>query len=99
MMNFQSAAELLSGMFNPFLFLAVGFYWLMLSPRLAGSWFLMAGGCLLFLNEALAYYEQTHLMSTSWVATSSYEFSTAAAPLLLAVGILLVVRSELATWR
>lgn len=99
MMNIENATELFSGMLNPFLFLAIGFYWLALSPRLLGSWFLMTGGCLLFLNEALAYYEQTHLTSTSWVATHSYVVSTATAPLLLAMGVLLVVRSELAASR
>lgn len=98
-MNLQNTTELFSGMLNPFLFLAVGFYWLALSPRLLGSWFLMAGGSLLFLNEALAYYEATHLTATSWVATNSYVLSTATAPLLLATGILLVVRSELAASR
>ncbi len=93
-MSIHEATDLLAGMLNPFLFLAVGFYWLVLSPRLLGSWFLLGGGCLLFLNEALAYYEATHQTASSWVNTVAYAVSTETAPILLAVGILLVARAK-----
>ncbi|MFK7962330.1 MAG: hypothetical protein AB8C46_00040 [Burkholderiaceae bacterium] len=98
-MSIPEATDLLAGMLNPFLFLAVGFFWLVLSPRLAGSWFLLGGGCLLFLNEALAYYEATHQTTSSWVNTMPYAISTEAAPILLAVGILLVARAKSAESR
>ena len=93
-MSIHEATDLLAGMLNPFLFLAVGSFWLVLSPRLVGSWFLLGGGCLLFLNEALAYYEATHQMATSWVNTVSYAISTEVAPIMLAIGILLVAYAK-----
>jgi len=94
MTNMQDYSTLFSSMLNPFLFLAVGFYWIVLSPRLLGSWFLLAGGCLLFLNEAIAYYDATHLTELSWVANGSYAMGAATAPFLLALGIMFVVRAE-----
>lgn len=82
---------LLREILNPLLFLAAGFLWVLLKPRIAGSWLLLIGAIPLFANKALRHSgSQPNPISSEFWA-QFYEPVIAIAPAMIGVGIFLTV--------